>query len=602
MARLSGYMPNLRKAQPNVAIVFHQEDKENSDGFVDKFNSAAAASSTPRTEAGPVRHAQGRALSPVAGNDWSDESGQKPSISFSRLPSQLQQHPGTPIRGVAESADSEGVGGTRGDNQKDSSKTLRLKVPILALDSAMGGEDLTTAKIGSSLPFSPPSAYPKKASFSESLATDAAAAVAMPQDEYEPAPTPSAPSAAPNADAESAPTPAPPPVTPAPPRPAGEVAVQNWLEDSGLMEMDGLLSALVVVAPDLTRLSQLSDEKLLDALKPLKLRSLKIRKIHAAIIVLRQEREAFVRSTIGSTTSPSTDDGSTPGSHHGHYSHQNYSDRPGEVYVRGREGSERRDSGECSEDGEASEISPTAAAAHDFVEPPHPRLGERNRAGFGRFLPRTEGGRTDLVPPSPESAAAHLGLTGPSEARELGELATLLGGGRASARASKWESNIHAGVLASAAAREAAVAREMAEASRKEERLKVDHSEARAAFGDLAAASAAVVTPRSKKQIDALRLIDLQTRLDMVASSMGDVSPERMMMMEANAPRDPQVRAESVKVAQKRKVPRKKQPPVAPTSTRVTRSMSAAANAAANAASAVHAPAPAEEAAPAEIN
>ena len=159
------------------------------------------------------------------------------------------------------------------------------------------------------------------------------------------------------------PPPAPPPVTPAPPRPAGEVAVQNWLEDSGLMEMDGLLSALVVVAPDLTRLSQLSDEKLLDALKPLKLRSLKIRKIHAAIIVLRQEREAFVRSTIGSTTSPSTDDGSTPGSHHGHYSHQNYSDRPGEVYVRGRGGSERRDSGECSEDGEASEISPTAAAA-----------------------------------------------------------------------------------------------------------------------------------------------------------------------------------------------------------------------------------------------
>ena len=59
------------------------------------------------------------------------------------------------------------------------------------------------------------------------------------------------------------------------------------------------------------------------------------------------------------------------------------------------------------------------------------------------------------------------------------------------------------------------------------------------------------------------------------------LSPERLHMMGANAPRDESARETAVKVAQRKKVPRKKQPPVAPGATRQTRSQTAAAAAAA---------------------
>ena len=409
------------------------------------------------------------------------------------------------------------------------------------------------------------------------------------EEELECAPTPSAPLVV--VFDESAvvapPTPAPPPVTPAPPRPAGEIAVEQWLDDSGLLSFDGLLPALLHVASDLSKLSELSDEELIEGLKTLQLRSLKMRKITAAMISLRAERDAFKR-TISS--------GSPGGS-------------PNDVALRAPLD---------IDDGP----SPTAAAAHEQPPPPHPRFAERNRAGFGRFVPRTVGGQIHVVPPSPESAATHLGLTGPSEARELGELATLLGGGRPSRRASKWESNIHAGVLASAAAKEAAKAEKMAGEARKEEVLKVcarepasapssaflfsrcltcsrpcpsipqvDASEAHAAFGDLKVRIG--VSNRSKKQIDQLRLIDLSTRLEEAAVTRLDLSrvadegkevglsdaglslsPERLNMMSANAPRDESARETAATVAQRKKVPRKKQPPVAP-STRQTRSQTA---------------------------
>jgi len=541
---MAAYMPSMRKGPAHVEIVIDHEDKENIPPELIKAPVAGAA--TPRTELGPARHNNhnNKALSPVA--------GKLPGGTLSlkqQQQQQQQQQSSTPIRGGEAAAGS--------TTPADAAALSSGPVPFrLNLGSVVADRD-------NSLSFSPAPAPAKRKPLSTlyyNPQQDADGAVAplacgLPQEEFECAPTPSAPSAAPSTLAEGAPTPAPPPVTPAPPRPAGEIAILSWLEDNALGDVEGLLAALLEVALDLTRLSELTDERLLHALKPLKLRSLKIRKIHAAIIALRAERDAFNRTTFADASPGGT---------------------PDTTLLRAPRDLDLPHNGEDDDEEADKGPSPTAAAAHDFIEPPHPRLGERNRAGFGRFLPRTVGGRAELVPPSPESAAAHLGLTGPSEARELGELATLLGGGRPSARASKWEANIHAGVLASAAAREAAVAREMADASRKEEALKVDHSEARAAFGVLPCAPN-LVTPRTQKQIDALRLVDLQTRLDQVASAMGDLSPERMQMMSANAPRDPEQRAENVKVAQRKKVPRKKQPPLAPVSTRVTRSMSAAA-------------------------
>ena len=127
--------------------------------------------------------------------------------------------------------------------------------------------------------------------------------------------------------------------------------------------MEGLLGTMLESASDLSKLSELTDEQLLRCLKPLKLRSLKIRKIHAAIIALRAEREAFNRTTFAEASPGGTPDGvplRAPRDlelphHHGH--RREHADDEG--------ASDEEDKGP----------SPTAAAAHDFIEPPHPRLG-----------------------------------------------------------------------------------------------------------------------------------------------------------------------------------------------------------------------------------
>lgn len=295
----------------------------------------------------------------------------------------------------------------------------------------------------------------------------------------------------------------------------------------------GLLAALLSVACDLSSLAALSDAAILNALQPLRLKSLKLRKVQAAIISLRVDSEVSLRrrSAQGAQSTTSR-------------------------YLRGPlDASEDAVDGDGDSDDEsASDEDEESADAPSSV----PHLGERNpQAERPRFKPRTHSSRVDVMPATPEGAARSLGLTGPSEARELNELATLLAGGQPSARASKWEANINAGVLATAAAKEAEVAALAAEMAATKE-------EDGAAAGKLAFDTPA--TTRTKAAADSLLFIDLQTALEEAASAKAaagidpDESPCRAAMMEANA---------EAKRLEKRK-PRKK-PPVAPT-TRVTRS------------------------------
>jgi hypothetical protein len=342
-------------------------------------------------------------------------------------------------------------------------------------------------------------------------------------------PTP-APAAAPPSAGEAVPvTPAPPPVTPAPPRPAGEVAIAQWVEESGLGDIDGLTATLLGAVNDLTKLSDLSDAEQLVLLKPLKLKSLKLRKVQAALISLRSEREVFSRK-LASGGSPD----------------QKFLRAPVDSMT-----------GRSAGRGYHAQVGAgDAAVSADASVAPIARTGERKPP---RFKPRTRSAAVDALPATPEGAARSLGLTGPSEARELGELATLLGCGRPSQRASKWEANINAGVLASAAAKEAAVASKAASQAAAEKENKKVEQVARAALGE-------VETPHSRKeskQIDSLRLFDLPAALEEAAAANAaagvEFSPARMAMIDATAPR--------VAKAPKARRPRKK-PPIAPGSER----------------------------------
>ena len=324
------------------------------------------------------------------------------------------------------------------------------------------------------------------------------------------------------------PTPAPPPFTPANPRASGEAAISQWLDESGLGGIEKLLPTLLRCGiTDLAKLASLSDCEIIEALKSLKLRSIKIRKIQAAIITLKKEMEAFASASVPREAPPSA----------------RYLQAPTD-----------------REAGLEAGMEPPATSAEDGSRTARKSAAVKNPP---RFKPRTDGGLDDCVPAEPEAAALSLGLTGPSEARELGELATLLCGGRPSQRLSKWEANINAGVLASAAAREAAEAEAAAEEAAAKEEVKFKAEVARAALGEIAE------TPRSKKQIDELRLIDLQTAIDDAARDRAaaglEESPMRTMMLEATAPRGDKPR---------KRVPRAKRPPVAPSS-RTTRSASA---------------------------
>ena len=70
----------------------------------------------------------------------------------------------------------------------------------------------------------------------------------------------------------------------------GEAALADWLEEIGLADAPGLLEALTTHAGSLARLRDLSDDLIRDAVSPLQLKSLKQRRLHAALIELRAPR------------------------------------------------------------------------------------------------------------------------------------------------------------------------------------------------------------------------------------------------------------------------------------------------------------------------
>ena len=79
------------------------------------------------------------------------------------------------------------------------------------------------------------------------------------------------------------------------PRPASEEAIAQWLEDIGLADTPGLLDALARGAGSLKGLRTMSDEAINAAVSPLQLRSLKLRKLNAALIALRCPAELAQR-------------------------------------------------------------------------------------------------------------------------------------------------------------------------------------------------------------------------------------------------------------------------------------------------------------------
>ena len=75
------------------------------------------------------------------------------------------------------------------------------------------------------------------------------------------------------------------------PRPASEAALAQWLEDIGLADAPGLLEALSRGAGSLSALRSMPDEAIQAAVSPLQLRSLKQRKLNAALIALRSPQK-----------------------------------------------------------------------------------------------------------------------------------------------------------------------------------------------------------------------------------------------------------------------------------------------------------------------
>ena len=109
------------------------------------------------------------------------------------------------------------------------------------------------------------------------------------------------------------------------------------------------------------------------------------------------------------------------------------------------------------------------------------------------------------MPPEPEAAALTLGLTGPSEANELGELAWLLGhGSRASAR----PANALAAAAAATAAKAAAAVATEAAARASETAGVAAHAKARRQ-----ALGVEEATPRAQAAAESLAM-DLQPVLD----------------------------------------------------------------------------------------
>lgn len=275
------------------------------------------------------------------------------------------------------------------------------------------------------------------------------------------------------------------PHTPAPPTgKSGELGINKWLEEAGLDHgYDGLLPALALAAGDLATLGAMTDGEIREAVEPLSLKGVKARKFHAAIAMLRREAAAF-----GARRPLDSAGGASGGVASGGRGGPSLDDRPLEAPL-------------------DLATSVTRITMEDMLPPPWPRLGPRppENAPMRRFMPRTTASETTRLSSEPEQAALALGLTGPSEAAELSDLAELLGGGqKASMRAAN---PLAAKSAAKAAMSAAAVATEAAAVA--SEKV-VEAAEAQA---QRRVAGVAEATPRTRAEADSLAL-DLQAAMD----------------------------------------------------------------------------------------
>lgn len=80
------------------------------------------------------------------------------------------------------------------------------------------------------------------------------------------------------------------------PRPPGEAGIANWLDNAGLGRVHGLLEALMSVSGDLDALRDVDDASFVEAIAPLKLKpkGIKYKKLQAALATLKGEVAAFV--------------------------------------------------------------------------------------------------------------------------------------------------------------------------------------------------------------------------------------------------------------------------------------------------------------------
>ena len=271
--------------------------------------------------------------------------------------------------------------------------------------------------------------------------------------------------------------------TPAPPKPQGEQIISKWLKDTGLEAVAGLVDALAGMADDLGKLAALRDDEISKVVSapPVELKGIKLRKLLATVRELRAEASAFAPSR--------------------------------RMEFEWREGIPERPL-EAPLD-LASSV--TRITMHDMPPPPRPKIGDLRLPANQqppRFRPRTNAEEletADAETADPDVAAVALGVTGPSEARELSELADLFGTG-GSTSSGRDANALAANALAARAAAKAATtaaAAAMQVAARASEKL----IEAAAAKAKRVAAGVEDATPRSQLAASALAM-DLQQALD----------------------------------------------------------------------------------------
>ena len=275
-----------------------------------------------------------------------------------------------------------------------------------------------------------------------------------------------------------------------PSMPAGEAGLASWLREAGLERVYGLLDCLLFwkdgACDTLDKLREMPEEDILEAVAPLKLKGIKRKKLLAAVATLKGEvQKAFVP--------------------------KNLAEMEWRDGVMERPLNQPLDLG-TSVTREQCKIAP----------PPRPKIGDLRMPANPeppRFKPRTKSEAPTTSESEPEKAAKALGLTGPSEAKELGDLAELFGAG---SQPSARKANLEAAQQAAAAAKEAAATATEAAAKASEQIVGFAQAKAvRAAFG------VEEVTPRTQAAAESLAT-NLNVALDTALEEAADATQKQV--------------------------------------------------------------------------